>query len=109
MQGETKKHVDALMPQLGEAQVLFEEKESLEREATNEIASLTQANDEEHDLRVTLEESVLNLEVSHNLNIFKLTKERDHALAMVNVLKNERIEFDVGHAKVLKDSGILDS
>lgn len=75
MQGETKKHVEALMAQLGETQDLLEDKERLEREATDEIASLTQAHEEEHNLRVTLQESVLNLEVSHNLNISKLTME----------------------------------
>ena len=108
MQGETKKHVEALMAQLGEAQDLLEEKERLEREAADEIASLTQAHEEEHNLRVTLEESVLNLEVSNNLNISKLTKERDHALALVNVLKKEKLSLEVGHAKLLKDSAILD-
>ena len=46
--------------------------------------------------------------MSHNLNISKLTKERNHALALVNVLKNERIDFEVGHTKLLKDSANLD-
>jgi hypothetical protein len=27
----------------------------------------------------------------------KLTKERDHALAMVKLLKKEKVEFGVGH------------
>jgi hypothetical protein len=40
---------------------------------------------------------LLGLEESHNLNLSKLTKEHDHALAMVKLLKNEKIEFDVGH------------
>jgi hypothetical protein len=49
------------MDQLGEAQYLLEEKERLEREATDEIASVTQAHEEEHNLRISLEASVLNL------------------------------------------------
>jgi hypothetical protein len=96
------------MSQLGEAQNLLEEKERLEQEAADEIASLTQAHEEEHNSRVSLEESVLNLEVSHSLNISKLTKECDNAIALANLIKKEKVEFDVGHAKLLKDSAILD-
>ena len=59
-------------------------------------------------MRITLEESVLILEESNNLNISKLTKERDHALALVGVLKKEKLSFEVGHAKALKDLATLD-
>jgi hypothetical protein len=48
MQGDTKIHVEAFMAKLGAAQDLLEEKERLEREAADEIASLTQAHEEEH-------------------------------------------------------------
>jgi hypothetical protein len=40
---------------------------------------------------------IVGLEESHNLNLSKLTKERDHALAMVKLLKKEKVEFDVVH------------
>ena len=43
MQGETKRHVESLLAQLGEAQSLIEIKEGLERDAADEIASLSQA------------------------------------------------------------------
>jgi predicted nucleic acid-binding Zn-ribbon protein len=66
MQGDTKTHVEALMAQLGAAQDLIEEKERLEREAANEITSLTQAHEEEKNLRVSLEASVITLEESNN-------------------------------------------
>jgi hypothetical protein len=108
MQGETKVHVEALLTQLGEAQDLLEEKERLEREAADEIASLTHAHEEEHNLRLTLEESVLNLEESNNLNISKLTKERDHALALVSVLKKEKLALEGDHSKLLEDFESLD-
>ena len=48
LQGDTKKHFEALLSQLGEAQDLLEEKEDTifemeghEREAANEIATLS--------------------------------------------------------------------
>ena len=37
-----------------------------------------------------------------SIAISNLTKERDHALAMVKVLKKENIEFGAGHAKLLE-------
>ncbi|KAK1670520.1 hypothetical protein QYE76_058679 [Lolium multiflorum] len=102
MQGDTKIHVEAFMAQLGAAQDLIEEKERLEREAADEIASLTQAHEEDHNLRISLEASVLNLEVSNNAIISKLTKDRDHALALVGVLKKEKLSLDVNHTKLLE-------
>jgi hypothetical protein len=87
MQGDTKIHVEAFMYQLGASQDLLEEKEGLGREAADDIASLTQAHEEEHNLRISLEACVLNLEVSNNAIISQLTKDRDHALALVGVLK----------------------
>ena len=51
-----------------------------EREASNEIGALSQA----------LEESGSSSEESYNIAISNLTKEHDHALAMVKVLKKEK-------------------
>ena len=45
---------------------------------------------------------------SHNLNIATLVKERDHVCAMVKVLKTEKAEFEVGHARLLEDLENLD-
>jgi hypothetical protein len=45
----------------------------------------------------------VGLEESHNLNISKLTKDRDHALALAKILKIEKSEFDVGHARLIGD------
>ena len=69
---------------------------------------ISQALEKEQDLRVKLEETHVGLEESHNLTISKIVKERDHALALVNVLKMEKVEFGVGHAKLLEDLENLD-
>jgi hypothetical protein len=45
----------------------------------------------------------VGLEESHNLNISKLTKYCDYVLALAKVLKNEKSEFDVGHARLIGD------
>jgi hypothetical protein len=91
------------MAQLGTAQDLLEEKERLERGAANGIASLTQDHEEEQNLRMSLETSVINLEVSNNAIISQLTKDRDNALALVGVLKKEKLSLDVDHTKLLKE------
>jgi hypothetical protein len=57
----------------------------------------------EQGLRLELEASLVGLEESHNLNISKLTKDCDHALALAKFLKSEWIEFEVGHAKLVGD------
>ena len=59
-------------------------------------------------MRVGVEDKMDALLESHNLNIAALIKERDHARALVKVLKNEKAEFDVGHARLLDDLEKLD-
>ncbi|KAK1607444.1 hypothetical protein QYE76_031117 [Lolium multiflorum] len=104
MQGDTKTHVEAFMAQLGAAQDLLEEKERLEREAANEIASLTQAHEEEQNLRMSLEASVITLEDSNNAIIPQLTKDRDMlSCALVGELKKEKLSLDVDHVKLLEE------
>ena len=106
--GRPSGHVESLLAQLGEAQSLIEIKEGLERDAADEIASLSQALLEEQNLRVNVEDTMDALLESHNLNIASLIKERDHARALVKVLKIEKAEFDVGHARLLEDLENLD-
>jgi hypothetical protein len=95
------------MAQLGEAQYLIEEKERLEREVANEIAFLTQAHEEEQNLRMSLEASVITLEVSKNAIISQLTKDRDHALALVGELKKEKLFLDDDHDLLLEEVATL--
>lgn len=97
MKGPTKIYFETLMCELGDAHDTIKEKEELERLAADDIGSLSIELEEEQNLRVSLEEKLLGLEESHNLILSKLTKERDHALAMVKLLKKEKVEFDVGH------------
>jgi hypothetical protein len=97
MKGQTKVYFETLMCQLGDAHDTIKEKEEFERLAADDIGSLSIELKEEQNLRASLEEKLLGLEESHNLNLSKLTKERDHALAMVKFLKKEKDEFDIGH------------
>ncbi|KAK1619426.1 hypothetical protein QYE76_024943 [Lolium multiflorum] len=107
MQGDTKTHVEALMAQLGAAQDFIEEKERLEREAANEIASLTQAHEDEQNLRMSLEASVITLEDSNNAIIFQLTKDRDHALGLVDELKKKKLFLEDDHELLLEEVATL--
>ena len=45
--GDTRRHVESILDQLGEAQRLIEVKEGLERDAADEIAILSEALQEE--------------------------------------------------------------
>ena len=103
MKGSTKRHVESILAQLGEARSIIEVKEGLERDAADEIAALSQALQEEQEMRGVVEEKMDVFLESHNLNIATLIKERDHARALVKVLKIEKAEFDVGHARLLDD------
>ncbi|KAK1664531.1 hypothetical protein QYE76_052690 [Lolium multiflorum] len=107
MQGDTKIHVGALLAQLGAAQDLIEEKERLEREAANEIASLNQALEEEQNLRMSLEASVIVLEDSNNALISQLTKDRDHALGLVGELKKKKLLLEDDHKSLLEEVATL--
>jgi hypothetical protein len=62
MKGDTKIHVGALLAQLGAAQDLIEKREKLEREAAFELANLKEELDDERNLRMSLEASVIVLE-----------------------------------------------
>ena len=106
MEGPTKMHVEYFMNQLGATHELVDEKEATivemlghAREAADEIASLSQALEEEQTLRVNLEETLEGIEETNNILLSKLRKERDHALALVKVRKSEKVEFGDGHAK----------
>ena len=106
---DTRMCFETLVNQLDHAREMLDEKEEVidmlgknEREVADEIASLSQSLEDEHNMRITLEESVAKLVDDHNAFITQLVKERDHAIASLNVLKNEKVEFGVGH-ECLKD------
>ncbi|KAK1643686.1 hypothetical protein QYE76_061491 [Lolium multiflorum] len=94
MQGDTKTHVGALLSQLGAAQDLIEEKERLEREAANEIASLKEELDDERNLRMSLEASVIVLEDTNEAIVSRLTKDRYHALELIGELKKKMLSLE---------------
>jgi hypothetical protein len=103
LQGEPKKHVQVILDRLAHANDLLDLKERFERENADEIGALSQALGEEQELREALEEKLSSIEEIHNETLSNLTKERDHAIALSNVLKKEKVEFGVGHAKLTKE------
>ncbi|KAK1679577.1 hypothetical protein QYE76_040425 [Lolium multiflorum] len=94
MQGDTKTHVGALLSQLGATQDLIKEKERLEREAANEIASLKEELEDEQNLRMSLEASVIVLEDSNKAIVSQLIKDRDHALGLMGELKKKMLSLE---------------
>ena len=103
LQGEAKRHVESLVAQLEEARDLIEVKEQLEREAADEIATLSQALTDEQELRVTIESSMDALHEEHNLNIAHLLKDRDHALAICAIQKSKREELLEAYKSLQED------
>ena len=87
LQGEAKKHVQTLFDRLAHANDLLDLKERFERENADEIGALSQALEEEQELREALEEKLFSIEETQNETLSNLTKERDHAIALSNVLK----------------------
>ena len=77
----------------------FDEKCQIERDDSITIASLKASlEEEEEELRSSLEERLESLDESNDLIVAKIIKERDHALAKYKVLKKEKVEFGVGNA-----------
>jgi DNA repair exonuclease SbcCD ATPase subunit len=108
VQGESKKHFEAILRQLAEANARLEEKGRIEREDAIEIASLNNALEEEQETRVSLEETLETIEESHNELNSQLIKERDRAIAKYKKLKREKVEFGVGHDKLNEELEKLD-
>lgn len=100
LQGETKRHFEAIMSQYGEALELLEQKGDIEREDANEKANLTIALGEEQNLRISLEEKLEGLEEAQNKIVSQIIKERDLAHAKYKILKKEKVEFGVDLARL---------
>src|SRR6266699_680389 len=100
LHGEVKMRFEILLDQCNEAIQLNEkhderiyELEGHAREYADEIATLTQALEEEHDLRLAIEVSNIKLEESHKLEMVKLVSDRDVAQSVANDLRlqNEKL------------------
>ena len=89
LQGETKEHFEGLLKQYLETHTLLEKKQEDEREYADEIASLNVALEEEHEVRVSLEEKLDSIEESNNKIISKLTKNAIMLLLSINWLKRK--------------------
>lgn len=103
LHGEGKRHFETLMHQYGQALELIEQKGEIERDDANEKASLTIALDEEHDIHVSLEEKLEGLEEAQNKIVSQIIKERDHASAKYKLVKKEKVEFVVDHARLTSE------
>ena len=87
---------------------IVEEKGRIEREDANEKADLTIALDEEHELRVSLEERLESLEETNDLIVSKLIKEHEHIIAKYKVLKKEKASYSKDLAKLTSPIAIND-
>ena len=103
LQGETKEHFEGLLKQYLETRTLLEKKEEYEREYVDEISTLNVALEEEHDLRVSLEENLDSIEESQNETMSKLIEDPDHAIDKYKLAKKKKVEFGVVHDKLTKD------
>jgi hypothetical protein len=106
LHGETKARFEILLDQCNEALQINDkndehifELEGHARDYANEIASLNQSLEEEHDLRVALETSKVCLVESHNLEIDKLKSGRDIAQSVANELRlqNEKLNLIIAN------------
>ena len=68
-----------------------------------EIASLKDNLEEEHELRVSLEEQLESIEETNDSIVAKLIKERDHARAKLKICKKEKVELGVGHSRLTEE------
>ena len=96
-------HFENLLKQFLEANLLLEKKEEDERVYADEISSLNEALEEEHELRLSLEKNIESHELSLNEVTSKLTKEHDNSRAKYKLAKRKIVEFGVGHDKLCKD------
>jgi hypothetical protein len=67
----------------------------------DEIVDLSIAPEEERGIYLALEES-------HNVDLAKLKKDHDHTLILAPVLKSEKVELGVGHARLQEEFEVLD-
>ena len=107
LKGKSKKHFVALLEQLGEANDMIEAHEETiskmeghSREYADQISNLTNALEEERNLRLTLEKS-------HNVDHAKLQKDLDHAIVLTRVLKSKKVALGVGHDRLKEEFDTL--
>ena len=115
MQGETKKHVESLMRQVGIAKCLLENKAKIEREDSltiaslkSSVASLTASLDEESEYRTTLEERLKSLDEKNDEIIGKIIKDIDHVFTKYKMIKKEKVESVAANARLLEEKEKLE-
>jgi hypothetical protein len=115
LKGEDKVNVDALLEQLEETNSLVDQKEEIisgmanrEVDYANEIADLSIALEKEQTRRRSLEEALSNSEESYAIDMSRVKKDHEHALATSKVYKNEKLELGIEHARLEKENKRLD-
>ena len=82
----------------------IEKMETRERDYANEIADFSIALEEEQGRRSTLEETLVDLEKSNNLDMSKLRKEHDNAQALAKIVKTKNSELVVENVRLLENN-----
>ena len=82
----------------------IEKMEARERHYSNEIAGFSIALEEEQSRRSTLEETLVNLEETNNLEMSKLRKYHDHAQALAKIIKTKNSELVVENVRLLENN-----
>jgi hypothetical protein len=115
LKGEDKVNVDALLEQLEETNSLVDQKEEIisgmanrEVDYANEIADFSIALEKEQTRRRSLEEALSNSEESYAIDMSRVKKDHEHALATSKVYKNEKLELGIDHARLEKENKRLD-
>lgn len=103
LQGDSKKHVGALMSRIGELEHLIEKKGKIEREDAITIAHLQSSLRDIEESHVRLEEELENMEESHNSMHSKLVKERDLYVAKNKLAQKDKADFVAGHVSLVED------
>jgi hypothetical protein len=103
LQGETKKHVGALMSRIGELEDLLEEKGKIERDDAISLFHLRSSLQEIEESHARLEEQLDTIEESHNVAHSKIVKDRDMYFAKNKLMQKDKAEFVVGHVRLIED------
>ena len=70
----------------------------------NEMVDFSIALGKEQTRRGSLEEALSNLEESYAIDMSRVKKDHEHALATSKVYKNEKNEIDIDHARLVEEN-----
>ena len=100
--------VDESKNVIDEYEDTIEKMEAHARDYANDIADFSIALEEEQSRRSTLEETLMNLEETNNLEMSKLRKDHDHAQALAKIIKTKNSELVVENVRLLENNEKLE-